>query len=129
MRRLGTIRVTRNAPFEAFTTTETTAAFHITSMAASAVQQQLEFTRLDAACGARVGGDPAAYYRYSTNLSSPYTVTAGTRYWIAVYATLPAIQVTWHWRFGRQDNTFSIFWLTGTLGTFFGDRAYALHDR
>ena len=116
-------------PFEAFTTTQTTAAYHVTSIAPSAVSQQLEFTRQDAACGARVGGDPAAYYRYSATLSSPYTVTAGTRYWIAIYATLPAIQVTWHWRFGREDNSFSIYWLTGTLTTFFGDRAYALHDR
>ena len=112
--------------FDAFGPAASTPAIQLTTIAASAVRQQLEFTRPDAACGARVQGDPAAYYRFSADLPSPYSVTAGGRYWLSIYAVMPAGQVSWSWRFGRQDNSFSIFWLNGTLTTFFGDRAFSL---
>jgi len=111
---------------------ETTGTFQVTTVPISAVRQQLEFTRMDAACGARTGGDPAAYYRYSADLSSPYDVTAGEPYWIAIYPVMPAVRESWHWRFGRQDNSYSIYWLNssplgiGTLTIFFADRAFAL---
>jgi hypothetical protein len=120
-------------PFDALRATATTGASQVTTVAAAAVRQQLEFTRMDAACGARNGGDPAAYYRFSADLSSPYAVTAGSQYWIAIYAVMPAVQESWHWRFGMQDNSYSIFWLngslsSGTLTMFFADRAFAVRQ-
>ena len=36
---------------------------------------------------------------------------------------------SWHWRFGAQDNSYSIYWLNGTLTTFFADRAFSMRDR
>jgi hypothetical protein len=90
------------------------------------VVQQFELSRLDAACGARNGGDPAAYYRFSAALPSSYPVSVGGQYWISISAVLPAERVAWHWRFGRPDNKHSIFWLNGSLSTFFDDRAFVI---
>ena len=117
--------------FDAMRAPETSGASQVTTVPISAVRQRLEFTRMDAACGVRNGGDPAAYYRFSADLPNPYAVTAGEQYWIAIHAVMPAVRVSWCWRFGRQDNTYSIFWLnsspiSGTLTTFFADRAFAL---
>jgi hypothetical protein len=112
--------------FGTFGATQTTGTIQVSTVAAAAVTQRLEFTRQDAGCNARNEGDPAAYYDFSANLPSPYAVTAGTRYWMSIHAVLPAGRVAWHWRFGRQDNSFSIFWIEGTLTTFFADRAFAL---
>ena len=117
--------------FDAMRAPETTGTPQVTAVPVSAVRQRFEFTRMDAPCGARNGGDPAAYYRFSTDLPNPYAVTAGERYWIAIHAVMPAVRVSWNWRFGMQDNTYSIYWLnssaaSGTLTTFFADRAFAL---
>jgi hypothetical protein len=97
-------------PYAAFNSTATGSSY-IQAIPAAAVRLQLEFTRLDAGCGARNGGDPAAYYRQSAELPAPYRVTAGQRYWISIYAVLPPVRVAWHWRNGGVDNGFSIFCL------------------
>jgi hypothetical protein len=118
--------------FDGMRMSETTGTYQVTAVGASAVRQQLEFTRMDAACGVRNGGDPAAFYRMSADLSSPYDVTAGGRYWISIHAVMPEVRVSWHWRFGVQDNSYSIYWLNsgpisiGTLTLFFADRAFAV---
>jgi hypothetical protein len=116
-------------PFVAFHTEVTTGAHHVAVVPAAMVTQQLEFTRLDAACGARNEGDPAAFYRFSATLPSPYPVTAGGGYWISISAVLPEDRVSWHWRFGAPDNKHSIFWANGTLTTFFNDRAFTIGAR
>lgn len=116
--------------FDAFRAITTMGTAQVTTIAASAVRQQLEFTRMDAACAVRNEGDPAAWYRFSANLPSPYPVTAGGRYWLAIYAVIPSgPAVAWHWRFGMQHNSYSVYWSRGNLALSFGDRAFALRDR
>ena len=112
-------------PFETLYTDVPTATTYLATVSSAMVSQQFEFTRQDAACGIRNGGDPAAYYRFSAALPSPYDVTAGVRYWIGVQAVMPDVPVGWYWRVGLQDNSFSIYWL-GVLTTFFVDRAIAV---
>ena len=124
-----------NRPFAAYRAPATTGETYVAIVPASAVRQQFESTRLDSPCGSRNGGDPAAYYNFATNLTTPVPVTAGRKYWISIVATLPSVPVSWHWRFGRTENSASIYCLCNdvlggvTLTTFASDRAFALWDR
>ncbi|MGE3493041.1 MAG: hypothetical protein AB7N29_23790 [Vicinamibacterales bacterium] len=121
--------------WDALRAASTSGAYQVSVIPASAVVQQFEFSRLDAPCGARNGGDPAAHYNMSANLPVPYPVTAGTKYWISIHAVIvTGAQVSWHWRFGRPDNNSSIYWLynspnSGTMTHFPNERAVALWDR
>jgi hypothetical protein len=94
---------------------------------AADVRQELEFTRLDGPCLGGVEGNPAAYYRYSADLPIRFEVKAGTRYWVGVFALIPDGFVQWFWRFGRQDNSYSRYFVNGVMTTFFGERAVAIH--
>jgi hypothetical protein len=122
-------------PFAAFRAPTTTGETYVAIVRASSVRQQLETTRLDSPCGSRNGGDPASYYTFSTTLTTPFPLTAGRKYWVSIVATLPSVPVSWHWRFGRADNSASIYCLCNdviggtTLTTFASDRAFALWDR
>ena len=45
-----------------------------------------------------------AYYNYTAVLPMPFSVTAGTRYWLLIRAD-KGEEASWGWRFGRLDNS------------------------
>ena len=68
------------------------------------------------------------FYRYSVELSTPFTVTAGTKYWIAIQATTPSYAVYYGWRDGRPDNGSSLQFFNGDYTEYDIDRAFSLEE-
>lgn len=66
------------------------------------------------------------FYRYSVALATPFSATAGTKYWISVQATTPSYAVYWGWRDGTPDNNSSLQLFQGTYTAYPVDRAYSL---
>lgn len=66
------------------------------------------------------------FYRYSVTLTTPFTATAGTKYWISVQATTPSYSVYWGWRDGTVDNRMSLQLFQGVYTVYNVDRAYSL---
>ena len=81
-------------------------------------------------CGSQTPN--ATYYQYSADLATPFSVTAGTRYWVLVQADIPGnVGIAWGWRAGTHDNNYSVVsgpqglpLLTSTI-----DLAFSLSDR
>jgi hypothetical protein len=73
----------------------------------------------------------ASYYEYTAVLPTPFSVTAGTRYWLSVRADLPYdMPIAWGWRVGTPDNNYSVFaGLDIRLVTSTADLAFSLSDR
>jgi hypothetical protein len=74
---------------------------------------------------------PASYYEYTAVLPTPFSVAAGTRYWLSVRADMPNnMPINWGWRVGTQDNNYSVFSGLGlSLVTSTVDLAFSLSDR
>ena len=70
---------------------------------------------------------PGAFYSYLVRLNPPLSVTAGTRYWLNIVATVDTSQARWGWRVGRANNLYSRMFL-GELTTHFADQAFLLDD-
>lgn len=68
------------------------------------------------------------FYRYSVTLSTPFAVSAGTKYWISIQATTPSYAVYYGWRDGRPDNAFSLQLYDGDYEEFNIDRAFSLEE-
>jgi hypothetical protein len=64
-------------------------------------------------------------YAYSVTLTTPFSVTSGTRYWLLIQAESPLNALSaWSWRKGRRDNGFATSNIAGS--TFPWDFAFAL---
>jgi len=84
----------------------------------------------------RLGATQACYntpqeqcgsYDYSVTLTTPFTTTAGTRYWLLVQAESPLGALSgWSWRKGQTDNGFSLSNIAGLRS--FWDLAFALRQ-
>ncbi|MEJ7810101.1 MAG: hypothetical protein WKG32_06740 [Gemmatimonadaceae bacterium] len=66
------------------------------------------------------------FYRYSVTLATPFTATAGTKYWISIQATTPSYAVYFGWRDGTVDNRLSLQLFQNVYTTYNVDRAYSL---
>lgn len=66
------------------------------------------------------------FYRYEVTLSTPFSIAAGTKYWLSIQATTPSYAVYWGWRDGTPDNNVSLQLFENVYTTFPIDRAYAL---
>ena len=67
-----------------------------------------------------------AFYSYSVALSTPFTATAGVKYWVSIQAVTPSYAVFWGWRDGTPDNRSSVQLFNGAFTSYNVDRAYAL---
>lgn len=84
-------------------------------------QFAFDVDRSDASC---------AYYYYAAVLSTPFLVTAGTRYWLLIRAYIEAGESPWGWRIGQQDNSISAQGaLNGGMFTVARDLAFSLSDQ
>jgi len=53
--------------------------------------------------------EPCGSYDYSVVLPAPFSVVAGTRYWLMIQAeSSPSAPSSWLWRKGQPDNSFSV---------------------
>ena len=66
------------------------------------------------------------FYRYEVTLTTPFNITAGTKYWISIQATTPSYAVYWGWRDGTVDNSSSLQLFNGVYTPYPVDRAYSL---
>jgi hypothetical protein len=66
------------------------------------------------------------FYNYAVTLATPFTASAGTKYWISVQATTPSYDVYFGWRDGTVNNRMSLQLFEGDYTTYDVDRAYAL---
>ncbi len=66
------------------------------------------------------------FYNYSVALATPFTATAGTKYWLSIQATTPSYAVYFGWRDGVPDNHLSLQLFQGTFTSYAFDRAYSL---
>lgn len=49
------------------------------------------------------------FFEYSVTLTTPFTATAGTRYWVLIQAESPLNAASgWSWRKGKVDNGYSL---------------------
>ena len=67
-----------------------------------------------------------SFYKYTVTLSTPFAVTANTKYWFSVQALTPSYDVYFGWRDGLVDNSSSLQLFNGTYTAFGFDRAYSL---
>ncbi len=66
------------------------------------------------------------FYKYSVRLTTPFTATAGTKYWVSIQATTPSYNVYFGWRDGTPNNNSSLQLFQGVYTTYNVDRSYAL---
>ncbi|MEO8227770.1 MAG: hypothetical protein ABI637_10070 [Gemmatimonadota bacterium] len=66
------------------------------------------------------------FYKYAVTLPTPFTVTAGSKYWISIQATTPSYAVYFGWRDGTVLNNLSLQLFNGVYTTYNIDRAYSL---
>ena len=72
-----------------------------------------------------------SYYQYTALLPTPFPVTAGTRYWLAVQADVRGdVGTSWGWRAGTPDNNYSVVSGLGIqMLASTADLAFSLSDR
>lgn len=86
-------------------TTTRLRALSATTYALAQVDERLGLTR---ACD-QTPQEQCGSYDYSVRLSTPFRVTAGTRYWLLIQAETSFGSMSgWLWRKGRTDNGFSL---------------------
>jgi hypothetical protein len=94
----------------------------------SQVNEQLDFElgyQPTLGCSNR-GASTFTFYSYAAALTTPFAVTANTRYWLRIQPTLSTRDMWWAWRTGRPDNSFGLAPWLGP-GTFFpSDAAVSL---
>ena len=93
------------------------------TLTSAEAHEQLAFDvdRSDAYC---------SYYNYAAALSTPFPVTAGTRYWLLIRAYIGAGESPWGWRIGQQDNSVSAQGaLNGGIFIVTRDLAFSLSDQ
>lgn len=80
-------------------------ALHATSYSVDRVNERLSVTR---ACR-NSPQQQCGSYDYSVTLTTPFTATVATRYWVLIQAESPPGNSSgWGWRRGRSDNTFAL---------------------
>ena len=67
-----------------------------------------------------------SFYKYTVTLSTPFAVTANTKYWFSVQALTPSYDVYFGWRDGIVDNSSSLQLFNGTYTAYGFDRAFSL---
>lgn len=105
----------------------TAAPLHTSTYTVAQAGQVFEKTVNGLTCGT-APNTTWPFYRYSVELSTPFTVTAGTRYWISIQATTPSYAVYYGWRDGRPDNASSLQLFNGDYTEFPIDRAFSLTE-
>ena len=93
------------------------------------VAQTLEQNRPGGTCSnaaASFTPTPIGTYNYALTLPTPFSASAGTRYWLSIVANVPSTPPTWAWRSGTQDNGVSFLFFQNNFTTLNRDRAFAL---
>jgi hypothetical protein len=67
-----------------------------------------------------------SFYKYTATLTTPFAVTANTKYWFSVQALTPSYDVYFGWRDGIVDNSLSWQLFNGAYASFAFDRAFSL---
>jgi hypothetical protein len=108
------------------------AALHESTYSPVEANEQLQFalaSNESVGCGSKI---PASfsYYGYSVVLRTPFAITQGRRYWLAIVADMSASDMLWGWRVGRQSNGLTFFSIQqgAVNSTYPNDQAFSLSD-